>query len=99
TAVFRIGSARVILTSRATYDWADEQLRTVGLDPLDAKFIVAKNPMNYRLAYGRIAKAMIILDTPGPTPATLKHVHFKKLKRPFFPADNDIPAVQPQILK
>jgi microcystin degradation protein MlrC len=99
TAIFRIGPARVMITSRATYDWADEQIRAVGLDPMKTKFIVAKNPMNYRLAYGSIAKSMIILDTPGPTPPTLKHVTFKKLHRPYFPADVDIPGLQPTVLK
>ena len=98
TAIFAIGAVRVMITSRATYDWADEQLRSVHLDPAQMKFIVAKNPMNFRLAYGDMAKAMIILDTPGPTPATLKHVEFKKLTRPYFPADTDIPDLQPTIL-
>lgn len=98
TALFRIGSIRVLITSRATYDWADEQIRTVGLNPLDIKFIVAKNPMNYQLAYGEIAKSIFILDTPGPTPATLKHVPFQKLDRPYFPADIDIPELQPTLL-
>ena len=51
--------------SRATYDWSDEQFRAVGIDPAAAKFIVAKNPMNYRLAYGGIARGMIVLDTRG----------------------------------
>ena len=99
TAVFAIGPIRVIITSRATYDWADEQLRALGLDPAIAKFIVAKNPMNYRLAYGAIARGVFILDTPGPTPATLRHVEFRKLQRPYFPADSSIENLQPQILK
>ncbi|REK29702.1 MAG: hypothetical protein DWQ45_21600 [Planctomycetota bacterium] len=99
TAVFRIGEVRVLIASRATYDWADEQIRAVGLDPADAKFLVAKNPMNYRLAYGAIAKAVFVLDTPGPTPATINHVKFKKLKRPYFPLDADIPGFKPSILK
>lgn len=99
TVLFRIGPVVVLLMSRATYDWSDEQIRSVGLDPSQFKFIVAKNPMNYRLAYGRIAKSMIILDTPGPTPPTLRHVDFRKLQRPFFPADSDIPELQPVILK
>lgn len=98
TAVLVIGSVRVIIMSRATYDWSDEQLRAVGLDPQAAKFIVAKNPMNHRLAYGAIAKKMIVLDTPGPTPASLRHVDFKKLQRPFFPADSDVPGLHPTIL-
>lgn len=99
TAVFSIGSVRVIIMSRATYDWEDEQIRTVGLDPTRAKFIVPKNPMNYRLAYGDISKAVILLDTPGPTPGTLKHVKFSKLRRPYFPADTEIPGLRPTILK
>jgi microcystin degradation protein MlrC len=99
TAVFRVGAVRVVIMSRATYDWNDEQLRTVGLDPAQAKFIVAKNPMNYRLAYGNISKGVFVLDTPGPTPATLKHVSFRKLRRPYFPADMGIPQLQPTILK
>jgi microcystin degradation protein MlrC len=98
TAVFAIGPVRVIVMSRATYDWADEQLRAVGLDSTEAKFIVAKNPMNYRLAYGAIANGIFILDTPGPTPATLRHVKFQKLQRPYFPPDSIIANLQPTIL-
>ena len=98
TAVFRIQDVRVLLTSRATYDWSDEQLRCAGLEPLMQKFIVAKNPMNYRLAYGEIASAMVILDTPGPTPPTLRHVDFKKLQRPWFPLDDRIADLKPTVL-
>ena len=98
TAVLSIGSIRVLITSRATYDWADEQFRSVGLDPADPKFIVAKNPMNYRWAYGEIAAAAIVLDTPGPTPATLKNVKFQKLERPDFPADLEIKGLEPRVL-
>jgi microcystin degradation protein MlrC len=87
SSVLRIGGIRVLITTYATYDWADEQYRAVGLNPLDAKFIVVKNPMNYRLAYGDTPKAAYILDTPGPTPATFRHVRYKRLQRPYFPAD------------
>ena len=45
------GAVRILLATHATYDWADEQFRSVDLDPAAAKFIVAKNPMNYHLAY------------------------------------------------
>ena len=98
TAVLKVGSARILIMSRATYDWTDEQFQAVGLDPVSAKFIVAKNPMNYRHAYGEIAKAIFVLDTPGPTPATLKHVKFEKLQRPFFPADLEVPGLEPTVL-
>ena len=98
SAVLAIGSVHVLITTCGTYDWADEQFQSVGLDASTARFIVAKNPMNYRWAYGTIARKTIVLDTPGPTPATLKHVEFQKLKRPYFPADLDIPDLQPTVL-
>jgi microcystin degradation protein MlrC len=92
TAILKIDSILVLITSRATYDWLDEQFRSAGLDPAQAKFIVAKNPMNYRFAYGEYAKAIYVLDTPGPTPATLRRVKFESLRRPYFPMDEDIPG-------
>jgi len=97
SAVLQVGGVQVLITTYATYDWADEQFRVVGLNPLDAKFIVVKNPMNYRLAYGDNAKAAYILDTPGPTPATFRHVRYKRLQRPYFPADEG-QAFSPTIL-
>lgn len=98
TAVLAIGAIEVLITSYATYDWRDEQFRALDLEPRTAKFIVAKNPMNFRLAYGDYAQAIFILDTPGPTPPTLRHVPFQKLKRPYFPLDPEIVGLTPTIL-
>ena len=92
------GIVRILLATHATYDWADEQFRCVDLDPAAAKFIVAKNPMNYHLAYSPLAAATYILDTPGPTPATVRDVPFRNLLRPWFPADPDIPNLRPTLL-
>ena len=92
------GTVRILLATHATYDWADEQFRSVDLDPSAAKFIVAKNPMNYHLAYSPVAAATYILDTPGPTPATVRNVPFRNLQRPWFPADPDIPNLRPTLL-
>ncbi len=99
TAVLAIGAVQVMICSHATYDWMDEQYRSVGLMANDFKFVVAKNPMNYRQAYGHIAKAVFVLDTPGPTPPTLRHAPFKHVRRPYFPKDSDIPNLAPTILK
>lgn len=98
TAVLAIGTIRVLIMTYATYDWRDEQFRAMKLDPTKAKFIVAKNPMNYRLAYGDLAKAIYILDTPGPTPVTMRNVQFTRLKRPYFPLDETIKGLNPTIL-
>ncbi|MFV2068662.1 MAG: M81 family metallopeptidase, partial [Pirellulales bacterium] len=97
SALLQIGALRVLITSRATYDWDDEQFRSVGVDPQEFKFIVAKNPMNYRTAYGDVARAVFILDTPGPTPATVRHVQYRHMQRPYFPLDKDIAGLRPSI--
>jgi microcystin degradation protein MlrC len=90
SAVLRTGSVDVLITTHATYDWADEQFAAMDLDARTAKFVVVKNPMNYRLGYKEFAVEAFILDTPGPTPAVLHHVRYKKLRRPYYPADREI---------
>jgi|AP95_1055475.scaffolds.fasta_scaffold02740_6 microcystin degradation protein MlrC len=99
SAVLAVGRIRILITTHATYDWADEQFRTVDLDPASARFVVVKNPMNYHNVYDAMAKAVFILDTPGPTPATLRNAPFERMERPFYPADDDIPGLQPTILQ
>ena len=94
-AVLRIGGIQVLVTSHATYDWADEQFRALGLDARQAKFVVVKNPMNHRLGYAGLYRAAILLDTPGPTPAVLHRVQYRHLARPYYPADRNIPGLQP----
>lgn len=97
TALLEIGSVQVLVTTHATYDWMDEQYRAMQLNPAAARFVVAKNPMNYRMAYGEIAGEIFILDTPGPTPATVRHFDFQKLERPFFPVDADMDEFRPMV--
>jgi microcystin degradation protein MlrC len=99
SAVVQAGSVQVLISTYATYEWADEQFQSVGMDARQAKFIVAKNPMNHRLGYAGFYKERFILDTPGPTPATLKHIHYRRLQRPFFPFDRDIPGLNPVIMR
>lgn len=99
SAVLSIGTVRVLITTYSTYEWRDEQFRSVGLDPRIAKFVVAKNPMNHVMAYGDFAADILVLDTPGPTPATCRGLKYVRMKRPFYPFDDDIPGLTPTILR
>jgi microcystin degradation protein MlrC len=99
SAMLEAGETRILVASHPTYDWADEQFRSVGLDPRTAKFVVVKNPMNYRVGYAGLYQAVFVLDTPGPTPASVRAVPFQRLQRPFFPADEEIAGMQPAILR
>ena len=52
------------------------------------KFIVVKNPMNYKNSFSHI-KNIFVLDTLGPTPPTCKNLKFKKIKK-YYPKYEDL---------
>ncbi|MEO6625882.1 MAG: M81 family metallopeptidase, partial [Burkholderiaceae bacterium] len=97
SVVLEIGKISLLIMSKPTYDWRDEQYRAAGCNPTEYKFVVAKNPVNFRYAYADIAKEYILLDTPGPTPASMKNLPYKIMRRPFFPLDKEINNISPTI--
>jgi len=95
SACVQVGEIQIGIASHPTYDWRTEQFDLLGMDPRSAKFVVAKNPMNYHIAYGEFSKAEYILDTPGPTPPTMRGKKFQNVRRPYYPADQEIPGLVP----
>jgi microcystin degradation protein MlrC len=87
SAVLQIGSIQLLVQSLPTYDWKDEQYRSVGMHPETAKFVGAKNMMNFRNAYGAIMKGQFVLDLPGPTAPDMRSLPFNRARRPWFPLD------------
>tara|TARA_B100000902_G_scaffold356743_1_gene370635 strand:+ start:1305 stop:2795 length:1491 start_codon:yes stop_codon:yes gene_type:complete len=98
SAVVQTKGVRILITSHATYDWADEQWKAVGINPRLSRFVVAKNPMNFNNVYAECASQIHILDTPGPTPASVKNLPFKNLTHPCFPVHKDISQLKTTIL-
>ena len=95
TAVMRSGGLQIVIATHPTYEWTGEQYTSVGVDALTPKFAVAKNPMNYRMVYPDAP--VIVIDSPGPTPASVRSLPFERMKRPFFPLDDDIPGLRPTV--
>lgn len=89
-AVLKIAGVNVCIGSFPTYEWCGEQYSALGLDVTRMKYIVAKNPMNYRMAFGHCSEHFIVLDTKGPTPATCKHLPYSHSLRPAFPWDDEV---------
>jgi microcystin degradation protein MlrC len=88
SAVLEVDSLHLLIASRSTYDWADEQYRSMGLDASKAKWVEAKNMMNFRKAYGTIMRGAVVLDAPGPTPPDMRSLPFVRARRPWFPLDD-----------
>jgi microcystin degradation protein MlrC len=92
SAVLEIGNVRLLIQTNSTYDWADEPYRSVGFDPAAAKWVEAKNMMNFRRAYGSVSKAAFVLDAPGPTPPDMRSLPFSRAARPWYPLDEALDA-------
>ena len=99
TAVLECGSAQILITTYGTYEWRDEQFRALDMDIEGAKFIVAKNPMNYSQTYSEIAKGEFVLDSLGATPPSLRHFTYHNAPRPYFPLATEIPNFAPTVLR
>ncbi|MHC4878620.1 MAG: M81 family metallopeptidase [Planctomycetota bacterium] len=95
SAVIQAGGINICIATHPTYEWCGEQLTSLGVDTTEAKFVVVKNPMNYHMVWP--SAKTFVLDTPGPTPATLRHLPFRRLQRPFFPLDEHIENSQPAV--
>jgi len=87
SAVLQTRSIQLLVQSLPTYDWKDEQYRSVGMRPDTAKFVGAKNMMNFRNAYGAFMKGQFVLDLPGPTAPDMRSLPFTRAHRPWFPLD------------
>lgn len=86
-AVLRSGNATILVTSRPAYEYGDEQYTAMGLDPRQFKYVVVKNPMNYRQAFSW-APALYAVDSPASARADLTKVQWSHCERPFFPMDD-----------
>ncbi len=94
-AVIEVGTVSVLVTERPAFTVDPAFYRAVGLEPKDAKIVVVKSALQFRDGYGPFAKAMWVVDTPGPSTANLKRLDWRHVSRPLFPFDDDFePAIR-----
>lgn len=98
-AVLDVDNFRILVASRPTYDWDDEQYRNAGIDVRAAKFVCVKNFSNYHLAYGAVAKGSFLIDTPGPSATRLGSLPYERVERPIFAIDPDAPERPVNVVK
>ncbi|WP_050464486.1 M81 family metallopeptidase [Herbaspirillum autotrophicum] len=87
--ILRHRHVTLFVTSKAAYEYGDEQYVAAGLTLSDYKYVVVKNPMNYRQTYAW-APRLYALDTPGAARADLTKLDWHVCRRPFFPLDDSV---------
>jgi len=88
TVVLEAGDVRVVLSEQVGAGHDPMVYRHLGLEPTQAKIVVVKTPVGFRLAYSSISKAAILADCPGLSPSDLRILDFTRVPRPLFPLDD-----------
>lgn len=89
TAVLVSGGLHLVVMEQPILQWDPELYRCVGLDPADAKIVVAKSPAAFRAGYEPFAAQILNIDCPGVCSPNLKSFPWKRASRPLFPLDDD----------
>ena len=89
TAVLVTGGLHLVVMEQPILQWDPELYRCVGLEPTDAKIVVAKSPAAFRAAYEPFAAEILNIDCPGVCSPNLKSFPWERATRPIFPLDDD----------
>jgi microcystin degradation protein MlrC len=78
----------LVLNSRRTPPFSLEQLRSLDLEPEQARILVVKAAIAFRAAYEPIAGEIIEVDTPGVTAVSPDRFPYTSARRPLWPLDS-----------
>jgi microcystin degradation protein MlrC len=87
--------ATIVLTTRLIAPVSLAQLPSAGVDPREPRIIAAKGVVSPRPAYGRVAAAIVLVDTPGVTANDLRGFEYRHRRRPLFPLEPAAPYPAP----
>jgi microcystin degradation protein MlrC len=79
----------LVVTSRSAGSASLQQFRTLGIEPLEVKIIVAKGVHSPRPAMEPIATELIWVATPGVTTADLSTFTYRNRRVPLYPLEPD----------
>jgi microcystin degradation protein MlrC len=92
-AVIQAGRVSLLLLGNSVMTVDPAMYRAVGLEPADAGIIVVKSHIQFRAGYAGIARAIILLDSPGMSSDRLEPLPFRTIDRPMFPFDREFSFV------
>jgi microcystin degradation protein MlrC len=86
-AALAIRNAVACVSSHSAYEYGDEHFRAAGQDVGKFKFVVVKNPMNFKQAYAW-APQRLLVNLQGASTSDLRSVAWRRVQRPFYPLDD-----------
>lgn len=77
----------LVVTEKSVSCFDSSAYLNFGLDPRNARIVLAKSAIEYRRTYGPLTDRLYIVNTPGASSADLFSFHYDKIPRPMYPFD------------
>jgi microcystin degradation protein MlrC len=94
SACLRMGDVRVVVASRKAQLADQAMYRYVGIEPAEQAILVNKSSVHFRADFAPIAETILVCAAPGPMPADVSTLPWKRL-RPGIRLKPNGPAFQP----
>lgn len=91
SAVLEVGQVQILVAERSAMTVDPELFRSHGINPEYCQIVVVKSPNGFRAEYEPIAKQIFMVDTPGVSTANLTRLPWRRVTRPIYPLDPDMP--------
>ena len=86
-AVIDTGAVEVALISRHVEPFDVNALLTLGIDPMQKRFVVLKSRVHWRAGMGPMARAIVECAGAGACTSDYSELKFERLRRPIYPLD------------
>lgn len=87
TVVFDTGKVQIVLISRHQEPFDINCLLSVGIDPLQKRYVVLKSRVHWRAGFADLATEIIPCTGVGVTTSDYGQIEFKHVRRPIYPLD------------
>ena len=88
--VLQAGNVYIVVLERLGPGSSPILYSGAGLDPKEAKILIAKSVVDFREGYKGIAEAFLLGEAPGLAPSNLRSLEWTRVPRPLFPLDEEM---------
>jgi len=85
--VLDTGTAEIVLISRHVEPSDLNCLASLGIDPMQKRYVMLKSRIHWRAGLGKLAKAVVECAGVGVCTSDYSQLQFNKVRRPIYPLD------------
>ncbi len=99
TAILDTGAAQIVLSEERWEPYDPGCFTHAGLDIGDCRYILVKSRQHFRAGFETIASHIVLAAGPGVCSSDYAQFDFKRLVRPIFPLDFEMPLEDRQLVR